>query len=108
MNRIYRVSSLAFMLLCLGCARVFAQAGPVLCWGDNPYGQIGNDSAANVSVATPAFYLSGIKAIAAASDHRVKNIESANDRQHGGVERSIAVVADRMREHADTSSESRF
>src|SRR5689334_8558445 len=60
-------SGILFMtVLALGAPRcACAQAGPVLCWGDNSSGQLGNSSLASHNVSAAAFYVSGIKAVSA-------------------------------------------
>src|SRR5579871_5716309 len=70
MKRFSSILLLAGCLLCLlSASRAFAQTNEILSCGDNSSGQIGNNSTANSTLITPAFSISGIKAIACGYNH---------------------------------------
>ena len=55
---------------CLSLSNASAQANPVLCWGSNGFGELGDSTTASHPLPSPAFYLSSIKQISAGGgDH---------------------------------------
>jgi len=61
MRRRGNLLPIAGLLFCLFCAsRTMAQTGTVLGFGFNRYGQIGDNTTASRSLATPALRISGI------------------------------------------------
>src|SRR5262245_41769300 len=66
---IYAVFVAVHALCALAPRAAIGQAGPVLCWGYNGSGQLGDGTTANKGAPGAAYYVSGIKAVATGGGH---------------------------------------